>query len=176
MTRDPRPETRNRLAAGDPVRVRKLRPDGTEVFAWEGEVLRCDAEGVVLRAEFNVPVKELGYATFRRGDLFHEFYYWDRWYNVFDVREPDGTRKGWYANVGAPATLDAAAGLLSYVDLELDLWASTDGRIELLDEDVFAEQVAKGMLSTELIVGAEQGWRQLVELAQSGRLPRWTED
>ncbi len=176
MTRDLRPQTTDFLAPGDPIHVRKLRPDGSEVFAWDGEVLRCDAQGIVLRAEFNVPVRELGYATFRRGDVFHEFYYWDRWYNVFDIREPSGALKGWYANVGAPATLDGAAGQLSYVDLELDLWSSPDGRIELLDEDDFAAEVATGAISVDLAAGAEQGWHELIDLARAGRLPRWSQE
>jgi hypothetical protein len=67
------------------VHVRKLRPDGSQIFAWDGAVLRCDAHGIVLRAEFNVDEVKRDYATFRRGDIFVEFYYWDRAYNVFRV-------------------------------------------------------------------------------------------
>src|SRR5207245_1804634 len=93
------------LAVGSPIHVRKLRPDGTQAFAWDGTVLRCDESGIVLRAEFNVDLVELGYTTFRRGDVFVEFYYWDRWYNVFQISTPDGQLKGWYANVGLPAEL-----------------------------------------------------------------------
>jgi len=69
-------------------------------------VLQCDAAGIVLRAHFNVDLVDLGFTTFRRGDEFVEFYYWDRPYNVFQVSEPDGTLKGWYANVGLPAELE----------------------------------------------------------------------
>ena len=68
------------LAAGSPVHVRKLKPSGKQDYAWDGVVLRCDVEGIVLRAEFNVDLVEREWATFRRGDIFHEFYYW----------EPDG--------------------------------------------------------------------------------------
>ena len=57
--------------------MRKLRPDGSQAFAWDGEVLRCDAERIVLRAQFNVDLVDLGFTTFRRGDEFVEFYYWE---------------------------------------------------------------------------------------------------
>src|SRR5438105_5701960 len=66
------------LPVGSPVHVRKLKPDGALDFAWSGVVLRCDDEGIVLRAEFNVDLVERGWATFRRGDVFVEFYYFDR--------------------------------------------------------------------------------------------------
>ena len=98
------------LPPGSPVHVRKLRPDGSQAFQWEGAVLRCDDAGIVLCAEFNLPLVDLGFAQFRRGDEFLEFYYWDRWYNVFKVSAPDGTLKGWYCNVGAPAQLAAGRG------------------------------------------------------------------
>src|SRR6202022_4908612 len=60
------------LAPGSPIRVRKLRPDGSQAFAWDGVVLQCDAAGIVLRAQFNVDLVDLGFTTFRRGDTFIE--------------------------------------------------------------------------------------------------------
>src|SRR5712691_5459950 len=65
------------LGPGSPIHVRKLRPDGSQAYAWDGVVLRCDAQGIVLRAHFNVDLVDLGFTTFRRGDEFVEFYYWN---------------------------------------------------------------------------------------------------
>src|SRR5881397_1498921 len=73
-----------------PIHVRKLRPDGSQAFAWDGIVLRCDESGIVVRAEFNVDLVDLGYTSFRRGDEFVEFYYWKKWFNVFQVSASDG--------------------------------------------------------------------------------------
>lgn len=159
------------LSAGATVHVNKLRVDGSVDFAWSGQVLRCDESGIVLRAEFNVDVVEREWATFRRGDVFVEFYYWDRWYNVFQVSPPDGTLKGWYANVGLPAKLDAAAGVLEYVDLALDVWANPDGTFVVLDQDEFDALLSE---HAELIEGAERGRDALLTLAAARRLPRWT--
>src|ERR1043166_8966925 len=114
------------LATGTPLHVRKLKPSGALDYAWDGALLRCDSRSLVLRAEFNVDIVERDFATFRRGDVFHEFYYFDRPYNVFQVSEPDGTLKGWYANLGLPAELTPESGL-RYVDLALDVWANPDG-------------------------------------------------
>jgi protein associated with RNAse G/E len=160
------------LAPGSPVHVRKLRPDGSQAYAWDGSVLRCDEQGIVLQAEFNVPLRELGYVTLRQGDVFVEFYYWDRWFNVFQVSQPDGTLKGWYANLGRPAELDAATGVLSYVDLALDVWANPDNSHVVLDEDELDELLAA---FPELRDGAERGRGQLLELVEKHQLPRWPE-
>jgi uncharacterized protein len=158
------------LPESSPIHVRKMRPDGSQAFAWDGVVLRCDAAGIVLRAEFNVDVVELGFTTFRRGDEFVEFYYWDRFYNVFQISAPDGTLKGWYSNVGLPAELDAAAGELRYVDLALDVWTHPDGSFDVLDQDEFDVLLAEHL---EVLEAAERGRDELLVLAESGEPPRW---
>ena len=159
------------FSPGDAVRVRKLRPDGSEKFAWEGVVLRADAAGVVVGAEFTLPLVDLGCVTFRRGDRFVEFYTWGRWYTVAQVSAPDGALKGWYCDVCAPPSADGAGGL-SYVDLELDLWRGADGGIALLDEQEFADHRAAGRFTAVQVAGAERGWAELRALAARDGLPR----
>ncbi|HEY2594129.1 MAG TPA: DUF402 domain-containing protein [Chloroflexota bacterium] len=158
------------LTAGSPVHVRKLKPGGALDYAWDGIVLRCDATGIVLRAEFNVDLVERDFATFKRGDIFVEFYYWDRPYNVFQVSTPDGTLKGWYANVGLPAQLTDNPGELQYVDLALDVWARPDGAFVVLDQDEFDELLHE---HAELTEAAEHGRQAVLEVVSGGHLPRW---
>ena len=160
------------LAAGSAEHVRKLRPDGSQTYAWDGVVLHCDESGIVLRAQFNVDLVELGFTTFRRGDEFVEFYYFDRLYNVFQVSSPEGTLKGWYANVGLPAELRAEAGELVYVDLALDVWAHPDGEFIVLDQDEFDTLLTEHV---ELAEAAERGRETLLALAEARRLPRWSD-
>jgi protein associated with RNAse G/E len=159
------------LAEGSPIHVRKLRPDGSQAYAWDGVVLRCDESGIVLRAPFNVDLVDLGFTTFRRGDEFIEFYYFDRWYNVFQISAPDGTLKGWYANVGLPAELKPELGELVYVDLALDVWTHPDGKFIVLDQDEFEALLGEHV---ELADAAERGRETLLSLVEAGRLPRWT--
>src|SRR4051794_26756069 len=102
----PRTKVQGRLmvSVGTKIHVQKLKPGGKLDYAWTGEVLRCDEYGIVLQAEFNVDLVERAFATFRRGDIFFEFYYWEpaqstlkpRYYNVFQISDPDGSLKGWY--------------------------------------------------------------------------------
>jgi len=157
---------------GSAIRVRKRRPDGSERFAWDGVALRADQSGIVVHAEFGLPQVELGCTTFRRGDVFVEFYSWHRWYTVAQVFEADGTFKGWYCDVCMPPRWDAP-GELSYVDLALDLWQGADGTIVLLDEQEFTEYRATGVFTEAQVEGAERGWAELRALAEREQLLRW---
>jgi protein associated with RNAse G/E len=161
------------LAPGSAIHIRKLKPGGKLDYAWDGVVLRCDESGIVLRAEFNVDVVERDFATFRRGDIFVEFYYWDRCFNVFQVSEPDGTLKGWYANVGLPAEETSNPGELQYVDLALDVWARPGGDYVVLDQDEFEALLDE---HAELAEAARSGQQALLEIVGAGRLPRWNTD
>jgi uncharacterized protein len=160
------------LLVGSAIQVRKLKPSGALDFAWEGVVLRCDASGMVLRAEFNVDVVEREFATLHRGDVFVEFYYFERRYNVFQISSADGVLKGWYANLGLPAQLDPETRQLSYVDLALDVWANPDGSFVVLDDDELDELLEA---YPQLTGAAEQGRAELIRLAESRQLPRWPE-
>ena len=145
---------------------------GSQAFAWDGSVLRCDATGIVLRAPFNVDQVDLGFTTFRRGDEFIEFYFWHRWFNVFQISTPDGTLKGWYSNLGLPVELDPETGDLKYVDLALDVWTAPTGEHLVLDQEEFDALMAE---HGELAENAEHGRKELLELVKTGRLPRWPE-
>ena len=64
--------------------VRKLKPDGREVFAYAGSVIERTPTSVTLEAVFTHSERlDLGYTVFERGDRFVEHFFSDRWYNVF---------------------------------------------------------------------------------------------
>jgi protein associated with RNAse G/E len=102
----------------------------------------------------------------KKGDRFVEFYYSDRWYNIFEIYDrDDGEIKGWYCNVGMPAEFDDE--VVSYVDLALDLWVSVDGKQTVLDEDEFGEL----NLTDTLRADALQGLHELKLLFESKNPP-----
>jgi protein associated with RNAse G/E len=150
------------------LRVLKLRYDGSLVFAWTGRVLEQTDEYVLLAGLFNARRRDLGYVVLERGDLFLEWYYFDRWYNIFQVYGHDGQLKGWYCNVGMPPVL--RDGELGYVDLALDVFVYPDGRYLVLDEDEFAE-LKRATLRPEDAASAEGGLAALLALIAAERLP-----
>jgi len=117
------------------ITVRKLDHAGRQVTAYPGQVLRRDGAAIVLRTGWERPPLDLGFAVFEPGDCWTEYFYTDRWYNIFEICASDGRLKGWYCNVTRPACVSADE--VAAEDLALDLWVRPDGEMLVLDEDEF---------------------------------------
>ena len=139
------------------ITVVKLSPRGETKIQYQGEVVEYLSHGVIIQAYWSHPTKNLGYVSFEPGDRFIEYYYTDRWYNIFDIASTQGVRKGWYCNIAEPAIL--FEDRIEQVDLLLDVWVSPKGETLILDEDEFASDP---MLSEEQRKGARQGLQDLL--------------
>jgi predicted RNA-binding protein associated with RNAse of E/G family len=119
------------------ITVRLVKPGKDATITYRGALRRASPTHLIVAARWEFPTTDLGYVRFEPGDRFTEHYYTDRWYNVNEVRRPDGALKGWYCNITRPAEL--RDGELISEDLELDLFVSPDrARVLVLDEDEFA--------------------------------------
>lgn len=120
----------------EPVTVIKTDHTGREVWRYEGVILERDNSHIKLEAYFNRDDLDLGYAVFRKGDRFVEFFYTDRWYNIFEVHDvEDDHTKGWYCNFARPARI--SEGQVRADDLALDLFVYPDRRMLVLDSEEF---------------------------------------
>ncbi len=118
------------------VTVQKKNLAGEVTWQYEGVVLKRESNYVVLEAFFNRSDTPFMDVVLKENDRFVETFYSDRWYNIFEIYDrDDGRIKGWYCNIGEPAVIED--GVISYVDLALDLWVSANGEQIILDEDEF---------------------------------------
>lgn len=148
------------------IKVQKKNPAGEVTYEYEGVLLSRDGNSITLEALFNREDMPFMDVVLKKGDRFVEHYYTDRWYNIFAVYDrDDGQIKGWYCNIGKPALIDD--GVVSYVDLALDLWVSVNGKQTVLDEDEFE----KLDLNEELSAGALNGLNELKLLAKNNKPP-----
>ncbi|NWG35400.1 MAG: DUF402 domain-containing protein [Chloroflexi bacterium] len=137
------------------ITVLKKNLAGEVTWQYDGVVLRRGPNFVVLEAFFNRPDMPFMDVVLKENDRFVETFYSDRWYNIFEIYDrDDGKVKGWYCNVGMPAVIED--GVVSYVDLALDLWVSADGRQAVLDEDEFAELALDGDVRESAQKGLEK--------------------
>jgi protein associated with RNAse G/E len=148
------------------IKVQKKDPAGGLMYEYEGKVLRREKHSIVLEALFDRADMPFMDVVFNTGDVFIEYYYADRWYNIFAIMDrEDGKIKGWYCNVGKPAIIEE--DVVSYVDLALDLWVSTTGKQTILDEDEFE----KLGLNEELKASALKGLDELKALFKNNNPP-----
>jgi protein associated with RNAse G/E len=149
------------------IKVQKKNPAGDVTYQYEGDLIRRDTNAIVIEALFDRKDMPFQDVVFRTGDRFVEYYYSDRWYNIFAVHDKDDRKiKGWYCNIGKPAEIDD--GVVSYVDLALDLWVSADWKQTVLDEDEFEAL----QLTGELHSGAVSGLKEVQSLFESKNPPQ----
>jgi uncharacterized protein DUF402 len=141
--------------------VQKLNTVGQVVLTYEGELVERLPNGVLLDAVWVWPPLTLDYTTFETGAHFTEWYYSDRWYNIFQIHGADGTLKGWYCNVAAPAIISEET--IACRDLILDLWVAADGAMRTLDEAEFDEDTTLDASTRTTALSALNELRQLAE-------------
>ncbi|MEA2528551.1 MAG: hypothetical protein QOG89_195 [Thermomicrobiales bacterium] len=144
------------LPLGTTLRIVKLAPDGAEVTSYPGVVVEAGAPSpwVAVRATWVSRLHNLDGLLFVPGDTLHEFFSPAHPFNLFSVFAPDGTLRGWYANVTYPSRLDASTDpcTLSWHDLYLDVVALPDGTVVVRDED---ELAAAGLLASDPALHAQ---------------------
>src|SRR6266496_5644000 len=137
------------------IKVQKKNPAGQLMYEYEGDVLRHEEHSIVLKALFDRADMPFMDVVFKTGDRFVESYFTDRWYNIFAIHDrEDGKVKGWYCNVGKPAVIED--GVVSYVDLALDLWVSANGTQTVLDKDEFIKLELNEELRTSALNGLDE--------------------
>src|ERR1044071_906504 len=117
------------------VVVRSCKHDGRVHRSWPARVARRDGSLVVLDALFAEEIKHSLIGTIEAGTLSTEFFWTDRWYSVFRFQNPSGRLLKFYCNVTTPPTLES--GVLTFVDLDVDVLVQPDYSYEVLDEDEF---------------------------------------
>lgn len=140
--------------------VHKNDHTGKRVLSYPAEVVKQDDTSVCVRAIFQQKTRDLGYVTLKTGDIFTEWFYTDRWYNVFKIEDVDsGAFKGYYCNLTRPATLTADSVVAD--DLALDMFIQPDSTLLTLDQDEFEalplsnmerQQVAEAVKSIKALV------------------------
>ncbi|GHK03319.1 hypothetical protein SY2F82_51160 [Streptomyces sp. Y2F8-2] len=135
----------NSAETAAPVDVVLVKAGRTKI-RYKGELVADDGNRIAVRAPWaGDGVRDFGFVRFEPGDVFTEYYWRDRWYAVKEVRDAQGTLKGWYCDITRPATVSGSEVVVE--DLDLDLWRSADGTAVLrLDEDEFA---ASGLASRD---------------------------
>lgn len=110
---------------------------GKEQYRYDVQVLERGDTWVCVRAPFNRERAQVDTVTLLRGDIFTEWFFNDRWYNIFRIEDRDTQQlKAWYCNLTRPAEISEEVVMAQ--DLALDVLVFPDGGTKLLDEDEYA--------------------------------------
>ena len=151
------------------IEVRAYKFDGLLHRSWPAVLDRREGPLVVLDATFPEEVIHDLLGTIASGTRSLEYYWLDRWYNVFRFAQPDGQLRNYYCNVNVPPTL--RDNVLSYVDLDLDILVDPDFSYRILDVDDFERNIEVYGYSAEVQANARQALDELVSMIEGRAFP-----
>lgn len=123
------------------VTINSRKFDGRIHRSWSAEVVSESPQLWVFVGEFDVEVKHEHLGVIRRGTKSFEYYWKNKWFNVFRFHEPEGELRNYYCNINMPPVYKA--GVLDYVDLDIDILVWKDFSKQSLDHDEFEENSRK---------------------------------
>jgi uncharacterized protein len=151
------------------ITVRVLKYDGTEYRRWDATLAERHESLIVLDAEFADEVQHHLLGNISRGTRTIEYYWRDRWYNIFRFLESDGSTKLFYCNIGMPPAF--SSGVLSYIDLDIDILVQPDLSFQVLDLEEFDTNAARYGYSEQVKTQTHQTLAELISMIRTRQFP-----
>jgi protein associated with RNAse G/E len=151
------------------ITVRVLKYNGIEYRRWNARIKSRVKELIILNAEFEDEVQHASLGTIPKGTRTIEYYWLDRWYNIFQFLKADGSTRIWYCNINTPPEL--INGELSYIDLDVDILVQPDLSYQVMDLDEFEENAKRYGYSEQVKKRAFKAVDELVSMIEAVRFP-----
>ena len=152
-----------------PVTVNSRKYDLKIRRTWQCEMVEQNDEMIVLVGKFDRDVEHPGLGSIRRGTTSYEYFWFDRWYNIFRFHEPDGSLRNYYCNVAMPPAFEN--GVLDYVDLDIDILVWPESSYEVIDRDDFEQNALKYDYPDDVRKRSEESVSELIALIDNGEMP-----
>lgn len=155
------------MASHCTINARKF--DGSLHRSWSAELVEENDELYVLVGAFDREVDhpELGHIA--EGTVSHEFYWKEKWFNIFRFHQPDGTFMFFYCNINLPPVF--TGDTLDYVDLDIDLLVRSREDLTVLDEEDFERNRQRFGYGQEILSGASEALGELRRMIDAGAFP-----
>jgi uncharacterized protein len=124
---------------------------------------------LILDAQFDQDIEHELLGTISSGTLSTEYYWLDRWYNIFRFSEPNRKLRNFYCNINSPPIFDGR--VLSYVDLDIDVLVNPDFSYQVLDLDDFEQNAKLFGYPAEVQSRARRAVDELIDLIGARSFP-----
>lgn len=149
--------------------INALKYDGNTNRRWSCQLQEKADSLLVFTGEFDREITHPDIGIIRRGTLSYEFYWLDRWYNIFRFHEPEGSLRNFYCNINLPPVLEERT--LSYVDLDIDILVWENFDYQILDVDEFERNALRYNYPPQLIKKVYESIDELIELIEKRQFP-----
>ncbi len=130
------------------ITINSRKFDGKIHRSWKAAIIEQSDSLITFVGEFESDIKHTHLGFIRRGTVSYEYYWFNRWFNVFRFHEPEGDLRNFYCNVNMPPIYQN--GVLDYVDLDIDVLVWKDYSYQILDLDEFEENSFRFGYPTEI--------------------------
>ncbi|HEV8169621.1 MAG TPA: DUF402 domain-containing protein [Pyrinomonadaceae bacterium] len=154
---------------GSDIVVSVLKYDRLEHRRWRARVAKIERPLLVLDAVFEEEIKHDLLGTISSGTVSTEYYWLDRWYNVFRFSDKSGKLKNFYCNVNQPPSFDGR--VLSYIDLDIDVLVAPDLTYKILDLDDFEANAKAYAYPEDVQANAHGALKELTKLIEARAFP-----
>jgi protein associated with RNAse G/E len=151
------------------ITVRACKYDGSEHRTWSARLLRQEGSLLVLDAAFTDEISHELLGTINRGTTSIEYYWLDRWYNIFRFAQPSGEFRSYYCNLNVPPEFDGR--ILSYVDLDIDILVEPDFSYRIVDLEDFEQNAMRYGYSVGVQEEARKALNELIKLIERRAFP-----
>ena len=151
------------------ITVVSLNYDRTVRKTWAANLISSGPGFVELAGFFDRDITHPTLGNIHKGTLTVEYFWPDRWFNIFKFLEPDGRLKYFYCNIAMPP--EFVDGKIEYVDLDIDVIVLPDGSPQILDEDDFAISAKRFQYSDDLVARVKAVLKELLELLDKKEFP-----
>jgi len=151
------------------ILVQTLKYDGSKHRSWSAELVRQQGALLVLDAIFDRRIEHELLGTIYKGTLSSEYYWLDRWYNVFRFQDSAGNLRNYYCNINQPPSFDGH--ILSYVDLDIDVLVNPDLSYQVLDLEEFERNALHYGYPRQLQEQARAALNELIGLIKAKAFP-----
>lgn len=151
------------------VTVRTFKYNGRRHRSWSGSIDQRLGSLLILKAIFEEEIRHPLLGIIESGTQSIEYYWFDRWYNVFCFLHPNGEPQNFYCNVTVPPVL--VRGVLSYIDLDMDILVAPDLSFTILDEAEFEQNAERYGYPGDIRAKSHEALAELVSMIETRHFP-----
>jgi len=124
---------------------------------------------VVAVGTFDADVNHSDLGLITQGTRSYEYFWLNRWYNIFKFATADGQFRNYYCNICMPPQF--SNDVLDYVDLDIDVVVNADFSHRILDREDFERNAELYDYPFEVRDRVEKSLEELLELIRVRDLP-----
>lgn len=151
------------------ITINSRKFDRSIYRSWSCKLLNETEDYWLFFGKFDNEVQHSKLGLIQIGTLSYEYYFRDKWFNVFRFHEPDGSFKFYYCNLNIPPEFNFP--VLDFIDLDIDILVRNFNDFEILDEDEFHENSFKYDYPQSVIEKVSQNIDLLLNLIKSKTFP-----